>query len=142
MVLVAGRAAAGIAFVEKAMRLNPRHPERYFGNLSLNYYLVGRYDEAISMVREMSAPRMDHRLYLAASYGQLGRLTEAATEVAKVRQERPEMTIERFLATLPFQKASDRERMRAGLALAGLPPEAPREGHLSKDIDGDPATVR
>ena len=38
------------------------------------------------------------------------------------------MTIERFLATLPFQQASDREHMRAGLALAGLPAEAPRSG--------------
>jgi adenylate cyclase len=138
----AGRAADGIVFVKKAMRLNPRHPERYFGNLALNYYLVGRYGDAIDMVRKMSAPRMDHRLYLAASYAQLGRLPDAATEIATVLQERPEMTIERFLATLPFQKASDRERMRAGLALAGLPPEAPGDGHLSKDIDGDPATVR
>jgi adenylate cyclase len=37
---LAGRAGDGIAFVEKAMRLNPRHPERYFGNLALNLYLV------------------------------------------------------------------------------------------------------
>ncbi len=138
----AGRAADGIAFVERAMRLNPRHPDRYFGNLALNLYLVGRYNDAVSMVRKMSAPRMDHRLYLAASYGQLGRLTEAATEVAKVLQERPDMTIERFLATLPFQKPSDRERMRAGLAMAGLPPEAPGAGRLSKDVDNDPAMVR
>ena len=69
----AGRAAEGIALVEKAMRLNPRHPERYFGNLALNLYLVGRYDDAIVMVGRMSEPRFDHRLYLAASYGQLGR---------------------------------------------------------------------
>ena len=64
---LAGRVGDGIAFVEKAMRLNPRHPERYFGNLALNLYLVGRYSDAVSMVRRMSAPRMDHRLYLAAS---------------------------------------------------------------------------
>ena len=124
----AGRAAEGIALVEKAMRLNPRHPERYFGNLALNLYLVGRYDDAIVMVGRMSEPRFDHRLYLAASYGQLGRAAEAAAEVKKVLEERPDMTIERFLATLPFQQASDREHMRAGLALAGLPAEAPRSG--------------
>jgi adenylate cyclase len=136
----AGRAADGIAFVEKAMRLNPRHPERYFGNLALNLYLVGRYADAVTMVRRMSEPRMDHRLYLAASYGQLGRSDEAAAEVRKVLQERPEMTVERFLATLPFQKANDREHMRAGLAMAGLPAETPGPGHLPKDANA--ATTR
>ena len=124
----AGRAAEGIALVEKAMRLNPRHPERYFGNLALNLYLVGRYDDAIEMVRRMSEPRFDHRLYLAAAYGQVGRAAEAAAEVKTVLEERPDMTIERFLATLPFQQASDREHMRAGLALAGLPAEAQHSG--------------
>jgi adenylate cyclase len=139
---LAGRAGDGIAFVEKAMRLNPRHPERYFGNLALNLYLVGRYSDAVSMVRRMSAPRMDHRLYLAASYGQLGRLAEAATEVGKVLQERPDMTVERFLATLPFQKTSDREHIRAGLAMAGLPAEKPGEGDLSTETESDRSTVQ
>jgi adenylate cyclase len=125
-----GRAADGIALVEQAMRLNPRHPERYFGNLALNLYLVGRYDDAVTMVRKMSEPRFDHRLYLAASYGRLGRPAEAAAEVRKVLHERPDLTIERFLATLPFQKASDREHLRAGLAMAGLPAETPGAGYL------------
>ncbi len=139
---LAGRAGNGIAFVEKAMRLNPRHPERYFGNLALNLYLVGRYSDAVSMVRRMSAPRMDHRLSLAASYGQLGRLAEAATEVGKVLQERPDMTVERFLATLPFQKTSDREHIRAGLAMAGLPAEKPGEGDLSTETESDRSTLQ
>ncbi len=127
----AGRAAEGIAFVEKAMRLNPRHPERYFGNLALNLYLVGRYADAITMVRKTSDPRVDHRLYLAASYGQLGQPDKAAAQIRAVLAERPDMTIERFLATLPFQKASDREHMRAGLAMAGLPADTPGAGYLS-----------
>ena len=86
---MAGRAADGIAFVEKAMHLNPRHPERYFGNLALNLYLVGRYSDAVTMVRKMSEPRLDHRLYLAASYGQLGRSTEAAAEVRRFSRSWP-----------------------------------------------------
>ena len=138
----AGRAADGIALVEQAMRLNPRHPERYFGNLSLNLYLVGRYADAIAMVRKMSEPRIDHRLYAAASYGQLGRAGEAATEVQKVLAERPDLTIERFLATLPFQKASDRDRLRAGLAMAGLPAAAPGAGYLPKAAASGPTETQ
>ena len=141
----AGRAEEGIASVEKAMRLNPRHPERYFGNLALNLYLVGRYDDAIVMVRRMTEPRFDHRLYLAASYGQLGRTAEAAAEVQKVLEERPDMTVERFLATLPFQQASDREHMRVGLVIAGLPAETPRSGAAvapSAGVKTSAATIR
>ncbi len=136
-----GRAADGIAFVEKAMHLNPRHPERYFGNLALNLYLVGRYSDATRMVRRMSEPRVDHRLYLAASFGQLGRAAEAAAEVQKVLRERPEMTVERFLATLPFQKASDREHLRTGLAMAGLPAETPGAGYLSEGAQTSTVTT-
>jgi Tfp pilus assembly protein PilF len=137
----AGRAADGIAYVEQAMRVNPRHPERYFGNLALNLYLVGRYADAVAMVRKMSEPRFDHRLYLAASYGQLGRADEAAAEIRKVLRERPDMTIERFLATLPFQQPRDREQMRAGLAMAGLAAEEPGAGFVSEGARTDAATA-
>lgn len=116
----AGRAAEGIALVEKAMRLNPRHPDRYFGNLALNLYLVGRYQDAVAAVNRMSEPRFDHRLFRAASYGQLGRADDARTDVAEVARERPDMTMERFLATFPFRNDADREHLRAGLLKAGM----------------------
>jgi adenylate cyclase len=116
----AGRADEGIALVEKAMRLNPRHPDRYFGNLALNLYLVGRYQDAVAAVNKMSEPRFDHRLYRAASYGQLGRAEDARADVAEVARERPDMTIERFLATFPFRNDADREHLRAGLLKAGM----------------------
>jgi hypothetical protein len=66
------------------VRLNPRHPDRYFANLALNLCLVGRYEDAVAAVNRMSKPRFDHRLYRAASYGQLDRAADARADLAEV----------------------------------------------------------
>jgi adenylate cyclase len=122
---IVGRAEEGIAHTRRAMRLNPRHPERYAGNLAFNYLLVGRFRDAVEAVGRMGAPRFDHRLYAAAALIGLGEEDAARSEVAAVLAERPDMTVERFLATLPFRDPADGEELARALEQAGLPPRAP-----------------
>ena len=51
----------------------------------------------------------------------LGRLDEAATARHRLLAIEPDFTIERFIASAPFERESDRERFAAGLRLAGIP---------------------
>jgi adenylate cyclase len=123
MLPIMGRAEEGVRLAEKAMRLNPRHPEAYDGNIAFNYYLLNRYEDAIEAVNRMEEPRFDHLLYLAASYARIDRLQEAQLVIATVLAEQPGLTGDSFLETLPLQRDADREHLRAGLQEAGLPPE-------------------
>lgn len=118
---IMGRPDQGLELALKAMQLNPLHPDTYHGNLALNYYLLERYDDAVEAVRRMEAPRLDHRLYLAASYGQLGAKEAAAEEVEAILSARESLTADSFLSSLPFQRGDDRQHLRSGLLQAGLP---------------------
>ena len=60
-----------------------------------------------------------HRL-LAASYGQLGRLKEAATELKELLLLMPGMTSDDVRKQVPFKKTRDMERYINGLRKAGL----------------------
>ena len=42
-----GQAEEGIEWILKAMRLNPYHPERFWGHLGRAYFVARRYDEAV-----------------------------------------------------------------------------------------------
>ncbi len=121
MLPLQGRAKEGVAFAEKAMALNPHHPDSYYGDIAFNYYLLSDYDDAIQSVKKIAQPRLDHRLYLAASYAQTDRGEDAKLEIAKVRKEHEKLTVAEFLATYPFKDPADREHLQAGLQKAGLP---------------------
>jgi adenylate cyclase len=123
MLPIMGRAEEGVRLAERAMRLNPRHPDAYDGNIAFNFYLLKRYDDAIEAVNRMQEPRFDHLLYLAASYAQIERPQEAQLVIATVLAEQPVLTVESFLETLPLQREADRDHLRAGLQEAGLPLE-------------------
>ena len=51
-----GRPEQAISQINKAMRMNPRHPSWYFGVLSLAYYEVGRYKEALATLKQDNKP--------------------------------------------------------------------------------------
>ena len=56
-----------------------------------------------------------------AALGQAGRLDEAAAARHRLLAIEPDFTIERFMASAPFEREGDRERYAAGLRLAGIP---------------------
>ena len=57
-----------------------------------------------------------------AALGHLGRRQDAALITRRLLAVTPGLTIARFLATSPFQRAVDTEHIAAGLRLAGAPP--------------------
>jgi TolB-like protein/class 3 adenylate cyclase/Flp pilus assembly protein TadD len=113
------RSEEAIALLKNAMRLNPFYPDQYLWHLGGAYFNLKRYEEAIHTIQGMQNPTEGRRL-MAASYGHLGRLTEARTEAAKVLQAHPDFSVDHWAAVQPDKDAADVEHFVEGLQKAGL----------------------
>ena len=56
--------------------------------------------------------------YLAAAYGQLGRLAEAQVQVAKFQKQHPGMTMLHYAAHEPYRESADLEHLLEGVRKA------------------------
>ena len=88
------------------------------------YYLLGRYEEAISTLERLKTalPELTTgRLMLAASYVAAGRQSEGEAEAASIVKDNPTVNLSYVRAMIPFQKEEDLERYLDLLRQAGLP---------------------
>ncbi len=116
-----GEPEAGIEWVRKAMRLNPYHPERFWGHLGRAYFTARRYAEAVDAVRHMSTLEAGQRASLAGCYAQLGDQPAAAKQARQALALAPNFSATEFLKTLHYFHAADLDHVRESLLKAGLP---------------------
>jgi adenylate cyclase len=116
-----GRAKEGIALTERAMRLNPFYPDWYLWIIGMAQYTMHRYEDSVSTLKKMTDFPIEPRLYLAASYAQLGRLEEAHTELMEILKLDPGATLKSWGDSQPFKNKVDSEHFFDGLRKAGLP---------------------
>jgi TolB-like protein/class 3 adenylate cyclase len=125
----AGDPVDGAEFIKKAMRLDPHYPPDYLYFLGKAQFFMGRYDDAVATLEEVNRRYPDYTwafLYLAATYGNLGRKQEAksAIETFNERMAKAGSSIMRSLQgvnVFPFKERKDVERLREGLRNAGVP---------------------
>jgi len=129
-----GQPEAGIAHIEKAIRLDPRNPNianRYWG-LGACHLLLGHLDEATEFLSKARAanPRMFYVHYwLAGTLGLKGDLDEARAELAESIKLKPEVnSLARALALYPWNnhpqyRALAETTLDTGLRRAGFPDE-------------------
>ena len=116
-----GQAEEGIEWIQKAMRLNPYHPERFWGHLGRAYFVARRYSEAVKAFQRISRADQTHLTFLAACHAQLGDAAAAKSATQELLKRAPDFSIERFIATQHYKHDSDREHHRAALLKAQLP---------------------
>ena len=116
-----GQAEEGIEWIQKAMRLNPYHPERFWSHLGRAYFVARRYSEAVKAFQRISRADQTHLAFLAACHAQLGDAAAAKGATQELLQRAPDFSIERFIATQHYKHESDREHHRAALVKAQLP---------------------
>jgi adenylate cyclase len=116
-----GRAEEGIGWVQKAMRLNPYHPERFWSHLARAYFLAGRYGEAVEALHRISTLDVNQRALLVASLAQLDNDDAARAQAAGLLDSDPAVRISNHVAGLYFKQESDRAHYRDALRKAGLP---------------------
>jgi adenylate cyclase len=116
-----GQAEEGIGWVQKAMRLNPYHPERFWSHLARAYFVARRYAESAEALHRISAPDVVQQALLAAAHAQLENDETARALSAKLLEREPHFRISAHLAGQYFKRPEDREHYRAALRKAGLP---------------------
>ncbi|MFO1047652.1 MAG: adenylate/guanylate cyclase domain-containing protein [Geminicoccaceae bacterium] len=116
-----GDPTAGIAHIERALRLNPHPPSWYFHELGLAQYSARRYDAAVSSLRQEGTYRTVSRRILAASLAQLGRTDDARQEAALFMAANPSFTIAAWAAHEPSRDQATLDHLVEGYRMAGLP---------------------
>ena len=123
--VLAGEPARAIQALDAHMRLDPFYEPYAPGTMGFAYYMLKRYAEALPHLRECAsrAPNMRlGRLWLAATYVQLGELENARAEAAAVLRIEPSYTIDRTARMLiPFKHPADAEHFFDSLRKAGVP---------------------
>jgi len=137
-----GRAAEGLDFIKKAIRLDPQSD--YLYQLGKAQFHLERYDEAAAtMLRATKLNSLDEWNYflLAAAYGHLGREQEAKSAIDTFNDTYHDPTDKQRPVTLAdldtwiFKEAANRERLQEGLRRAGVPAGAPASPADSKYRD-------
>jgi len=129
-----GQVEAGISYIEKSIRLNPRDPNiaRPYAILGIGHFLLGRVDQGIDLLRQarVANPRFWWlHLMLAGALGFKGDVDGARGALAEAMRLKPEVnSLAQFHAQMPW--ATNPRYMRlaeptlyAGLRRAGLPDE-------------------
>ena len=116
-----GQAEEGITWILKAMRLNPYHPERFWGHLGRAYYLAQKYAEAIDAFRHINVPNSGQNAFLAGAYARLDDMDSSNKCKASVLAQEPDFSIKEHLSTLHYAREEDQDHHRQSMLQAGLP---------------------
>lgn len=118
-----GRTQEAIELVRTAMRLGASPTQIHFLLLGRAYYLAGDTEQALINLREARSRNpadIEARLYLAATFAQLGRAADAAWETEEIRALQPSFRATVWLNTYPIVEPVQRQRLGADLARLGL----------------------
>ena len=123
LAVYSGDHAGAVPFLERAMRVDPGYSQQYLQFVGLAHLLMGHYETAAAMFRErlLLAPQTDlGRSTLASALGHLGEIEEARRVWAELKAINPNYSTEQRLAASPFKYQADADRIRDGLAKAGI----------------------
>jgi adenylate cyclase len=118
-----GRHEEALESFNRAMALDPYYPDLWLHFKGLAMFLLGRYDEAIGLLKRRLIRNPDtdiSRELLAACYGHLGRTEEARAEWQEVFRVNPDHSLQYRRTVLPFKNPGDFEKIVDGLRKAGV----------------------
>jgi TolB-like protein len=109
-----GRAEEAVNRLERAMRLNPFHPDWYLWGMGMAQYLRGSFQDACAALGRMSQHNEQSKAFEVAALDQLGSHERAGEEVRALHHMVPEPRALDLVAPLGFRD----DRMRSGLVKA------------------------
>ena len=119
---MAGQYDKGFGFIEQSMKLNPFFPSWFHFPYFVNYYLDGKFDDALETIKKFGLPDFFwNPLMQAAVLGQLGRITEAKVALQRLLSLKPDFHGRaRFYISCFLIKDKWVDRLVEGLKKAGL----------------------
>jgi len=124
--IYAGRPQEALGFVDKAMRLDPHYPAYNLFVLGLAKFVLEEYEEAVTFFeRALKLNPEDYvpLIPLASAMAQLGHRQEAADTIDKLQNCLPGIVTISLVRDLPlssYKNPADRDRLLAGLRIAGM----------------------
>ena len=118
-----GRVEEALAWLNKAVRLNPMPPNYYYHEFGSCYRLMGRHDEAIATLKRVldrNPDFLNSRLNLIATYIMSGKEEAAHEEAVEVLGQCPDFSVERFLMNFPYKDSKIIDSLRKCWLKAGL----------------------
>lgn len=117
-----GQPEEGVPWIQKAMKLNPFHPPRFWSHLGRAWFVARRYADAIEAFQQITSPDQFHHAFLAACYAQLGDSQLASHHARCVLALNPEFTWRgTLMPTLHYKHSRDLEHHQESVLKAGLP---------------------
>ena len=86
VITMRGRPAEGLAWIERAIALNPFRPYWYDLDRTYGLYMLGRYDEMIAIIRGAPDIGAAHHLWTAAAFAMIGARRDAAAAIDKFQR--------------------------------------------------------
>jgi tetratricopeptide (TPR) repeat protein len=136
----AGSPVEGADFINKAMRLDPNYPPEYLHWLGVAQFSMERFEEAATTLEEAirRSTYTETPLWLAATYGHLGRVQEAERAIQTFKEGAGktgwffDLRLE-IVDIWWLKEQADIERLRKGLRIAGVPEGSTYSG-IGKDL--------
>ncbi len=119
-----GRSEEALKCFDRAVAHDPYCPEIWLHLRAQAEYQLGRYHEAVSLLKRriLHNPDTDaSRALLAASYGQMGMIEEAREAWRDLLRVNPAYSVEQRRKVMPYKNPDAFERFVEGLHKAGLP---------------------
>lgn len=124
--LYAGETQLAIEHLLHGLQLSPLDPlnATLMCNLAYAHLFQAKYVRAVNWAEKALADRPDFLSALrplASASALAGDIEKANQTVRRIQNLQPTETIAKILELIPFRKMSDREQLKLGLRLAGLP---------------------
>jgi adenylate cyclase len=119
-----GQSDAAMVHLQEAIRMSPHDPQNAIFNvgIAITHYMAGRYDDAIAACRTAFQQRAGMargtRVYIA-SLAQAGRVEEARTALARMKETHPDLSIAWIEQNVPYAPAT-MAKFLEGMRKAGL----------------------
>lgn len=121
--LYSGRTDEALKWYETSMRYDPYISSGLLMNVGIGNYLKGDYDKSLNWLEQCTARWTNFlgcHIVLAATYAQVGRLEDAAAEVAEISRLAPFFEVDIYGSA--YHNPQDRAKIVSGLKKAGLQP--------------------
>jgi adenylate cyclase len=128
--VVAFRYKEALAYLERALRMNPFPPAYYFMQIGTAHSFLRNYKEAVSAFKKalsLSPKNQFARFQLIVTYVEMGRLEEARAEAEELLMIDPRWNAMGFLKTAPWKDPEVMERWAEAIKRVGL------EGEVSEN---------
>lgn len=116
-----GRPQEAVQWIGTAMRLNPFYPEWYRSTHGDVLYSTGHHAEAVAVYEQLTKPKINSHLSVAACYSKLGDAGKVRYHVEKARLLMPDFSTKSWVSSMPFARDEDRAMRMQELIEAGLP---------------------